>query len=87
MSSSWYKFRYIDTKGNRQSERIKAKSLRLAKQYITSKNYNLISIRKTYPIEKYLQKIKKKPPIQNNISTQTNSKRSLLVNQRIIWVF
>ena len=59
MSSSWYKFRYIDTKGNRQSERIKAKSLRLAKQYITSKNYNLISIRKTYPIEKHLQKIKK----------------------------
>ena len=59
MSSSWYKFRYIDIKGNRKVERIKAKSLRLAKQYITSKNYNLISIRKVYQFEKYILQFKK----------------------------
>ena len=59
MSSSWYKFRYIDTKGNRQVDRIKAKSLRLAKQYVTSKNYNLISIRRVYKVEKHLIQLKK----------------------------
>lgn len=58
MSSSWYKLRYIDTKGNRKTERIKAKSMRLAKQYITSRNYNLMSIRKVYAIEKHLLKFK-----------------------------
>ena len=59
MSSLWYKFRYIDTKGNRQSDRIKAQSLRLAKQYILSKNYNLISIRKVYPIETHILRLRK----------------------------
>ena len=59
MSSSWYKFRYIDTNGKQQTERIKAKSLRLAKQYAISKNHNLIRIRKIYRIEKYLLKLTK----------------------------
>jgi type II secretory pathway component PulF len=59
MSTSWYKFRYIDTKGNRKVERIKAKSIRLAKQYILSKNYQLIRIRRIYGFEKHLLKLKK----------------------------
>ena len=36
MSTSWFKFRYIDENG-KQSSSIKAKSIRLAKQYIVSK--------------------------------------------------
>ncbi len=60
MSSSWYKFRYIDTKGLKRSKSIKAKSLRSAKQYIISKEYELINIRKVYQIEHLLEKFKKK---------------------------
>ena len=60
MSASWYKFRYIDIKGIKRSERIKAKSMRAAKQYAVSKKYELISIRRVYQFEHTLSKIKEK---------------------------
>lgn len=59
MSSIWFKCRYKDSSGKQHVDRIKAKSLRLAKQYILSKNNELIHIRKVYKIEQYLQYLNK----------------------------
>ncbi|MEK9727300.1 MAG: type II secretion system F family protein [Candidatus Margulisiibacteriota bacterium] len=59
MSSTWFKCRYKDSQGTYHNERIKAKSIRLAKQYILSKNYQIINIRKIYPIENKIESLKK----------------------------
>ena len=60
MSASWYKFRYIDTNGVKRSESIKAKSMRAAKQYVISKKYELLSIRRVFKFEKIIDKLKTK---------------------------
>ena len=57
-TSSWYTFKYIDTKGRKKTQRLKATSLRVAKQYIISKKYNLLSIRHVMFIERVFIKIK-----------------------------
>ena len=58
MSTLWYKFRYIDINGSRKTETIKARSIQVAKQYIISKKYHLISIRHLYFYEHYFRQFK-----------------------------
>ena len=64
MSSKWFKYLYIDSEGNRGSDSIFAKSLRVATQYIVSKQLTLISIRKLMRIEQLYIQIKHHPLIK-----------------------
>ena len=59
MSTFWYKFRYIDLSGKKHTDSIKADSIKAARQYIVSKRYKLLSIRRQYEIELYLKRFKK----------------------------
>ena len=59
MSTFWYKFRYIDLSGKKHTDSIKADSIKAARQYIISKRYKLLSIRRQYEIELYLKRFKK----------------------------
>ena len=59
MSTFWYKFRYIDLSGKKHTDSIKASSIKAARQYIVSKRYKLLSIRRQYEIELYVKRFKK----------------------------
>ena len=58
MTSKWFKYTYRDISGKKQSDKLKAKSLRVAKQYILSKNLTLIKLRRLYPFESYINRFK-----------------------------
>ncbi|MEC8678550.1 MAG: hypothetical protein VXX85_06830, partial [Candidatus Margulisiibacteriota bacterium] len=58
MTSKWFKYTYREINGKKQSDKLKAKSLRVAKQYILSKNLQLIKIRRMYPFESYINRFK-----------------------------
>ena len=65
MTSIWFKYTYRDTGGKKRSDKLKAKSLRIAKQYILSKNLQLIKIRKMYALESFLNRFKNQTIYKN----------------------
>jgi type II secretory pathway component PulF len=57
-TSMWYKFRYLDAKGYKKTDTLKAQSLRLAKRYVVSRKYNVVMIRRMYWFERALNQFK-----------------------------